>query len=159
MRASQVKVRDATPDDAGFIREMARHASTLEDRPLPPPDAEDVTELLPAAYTCAVIGTDSGEPIGAAWWRAGEAALVPGLADAPELAMAMVPEARRQGAGTAVLQALLKKANAEGHPVLVLNVHLRNTSALHLYMKCGFRVAAAGRGWFGVAMASGSGET
>ncbi len=46
-----------------------------------------------------------------------------------------------------------------GHPVLVLNVHLRNTVALRLYMKCGFHVAAAGRGRFGVAMASSPGES
>ncbi len=127
----------------------------LEDRPLPPPDAEHVTELLPTSFASALIATTSlGRNVGAAWWRTGTVPLVPSLPTAPELAMALEPDARRCGVGTALLLALLDRAKMHDHPELVLNVHLRNTAALHLYMKCGFRVAAAGRGRFGVAMAS-----
>ncbi len=158
MRTTGINVQVAAAEDAGFIRDMARHAATLEDRPLPPPDAEDVTELLPASSASALVAvTASGRNLGAAWWRTGTVPLIPSLSTAPELAMAVDPEARRGGVGTVLLLALLEHARMHGHPVLVLNVHLRNTAALHLYMKCGFRVAAAGRGWFGVAMRSSPG--
>ena len=148
-------MRVAAAEDADFIRDMARQAATLDDRPLPPPDAEAVTELLPASSGCALVATtSSGRKVGAAWWRPGTSPLVPSLPTAPELALAVEPDSRGGGAGAALLLALLEHARLHGHPVLVLNVHLRNTVALRLYMKCGFRVAAAGRGRFGVAMAS-----
>lgn len=67
--------------------------------------------------------------------------------------MALAPDSRNQGIGTALLEALITRAAAQGTAELVLNVHLRNTAALHLYIKCGFKVAGAGRGWYGVAMA------
>ncbi len=79
--------------------------------------------------------------------------LVPRLDGAPEICMAVAPGQRGRGVGTALLRALLDQADRDGRAVLVLNVHLRNTAALRLYMACGFRVAGAGRGWFGVAMA------
>ncbi len=34
-------IRLATPDDAGFILEMARHACVIEDWPLPDPESEE----------------------------------------------------------------------------------------------------------------------
>ena len=71
--------------------------------------------------------------------------------------MALEPDSRDRRIGTALLNALIARAATHGVTDLVLNVHLRNTAALHLYMKCGFRVAGAGRGWFGVAMAGRSG--
>jgi len=49
-----------------------------------------------------------------------------------------------------LIDALADEA-AKHFSVLTLNVHLRNP-ATHLYTRTGFRVAGAGRGWFGVAM-------
>jgi hypothetical protein len=40
---------------------------------------------------------------------------------------------------------------------LALNVHLANPAA-RLYMRSGFRIAGAGRGWFGVAMVRALGD-
>lgn len=154
MPSPLVSVRVAAAADAVFVRDMARHAATLEDRGLPPPEADEVAELLPSKLEDALIATAlPGQNLGAAWWRTGAGPLVPALPKAPELCMAVAPDARGQGVGTALLAALLQHAELQGHPTLVLNVHLRNTAALHLYMNNGFRVTAAGRGWFGVAMA------
>ena len=68
----------------------------------------------------------------------------------PELVMAVVEGERRKGIGAALVDALAEEA-AKRFSVLALNVHLRNPAA-HLYTPTGFRVAGAGRGWFGVAM-------
>ena len=144
----------ATPEDAAFLREMARHAATLEDRPLPAADAEAVTELVPADVQDALVAVSAtGLRLGAAWLLDRRVPLVPTLPSAPEVCMALAPDNRNRGVGTALLQAVISRAAAQGHAALVLNVHLRNTAALRLYMKCGFRVAGAGRGWFGVALA------
>jgi len=64
--------------------------------------------------------------------------------------MAVHPRARRRGLGTALVEAVAAAA-AEQFDSLSLNVHLAN-SAVHLYMRTGFRVAGQGRGWYGVAM-------
>ncbi len=154
MTSDAFSVRVALPEDSDFVREMARHAATLEDRPLPAADAQDVAELVPTHIQHALVAVShSGRRAGAAWFLVGGVALVPALASAPEVCMALSPESRSQGLGTVLLKALIKRSAASGESVLVLNVHLRNTAALCLYMKCGFRVAGTGRGWFGVAMA------
>ena len=137
----------ASPSAAEFLREMARHAATLEDRP-------DVSELVPHHVSDALVAVSaSGQLLGAAWLLFGGAPLVASRSSAAEVCMALEPDSRNHGIGTALLNAVIARAAAHGVADLVLNVHLRNTPALHLYMKCGFRVAGAGRGWFGVAMA------
>jgi GNAT superfamily N-acetyltransferase len=137
-------MRRATADDHPFLVEMARYAGTLEDRPLPEPDDPDVLGLLPGPDDAAVVL----DGLGAAWWRTVNDPLL----GRPELSIALVPNARGAGHGRALLEALADEAQQRGLPALSLNVHLRNTPALHLYMRCGFRVAGAGRGWYGVAM-------
>jgi ribosomal protein S18 acetylase RimI-like enzyme len=67
--------------------------------------------------------------------------------------IAVVLGYRGRGVGTRLLRALLDEADRHDVHALVLNVHLRNSAALRLYMACGFRVAGAGRGWLGVALA------
>lgn len=159
MSDGQVFVRPASADDTPFVGEMARHAATLEDRPLPPSDAEDVLELLPDEDDPVVVADEPSQArVGAAWWTTKGEPLVSHLPDAPEVCMAVVPACRGRGVGTALLEALIEEADRRGVDALVLNVHLRNAAALRLYMACGFRVAGAGRGWFGVAMARTAGE-
>lgn len=154
MNLPAYRVVAAMPEDAAFLREMARHAATLEGRPLPAAEAEDVTELVPADVQDALVAVStSGARLGGAWLLDGGMALVPTMLSAPEVCMALTSESRDRGVGTALLQAVISRAADHGHSALVLNVHLRNTAALRLYMKCGFRVAGAGRGRFGVAMA------
>jgi len=148
-----MELRTAKPQDTAFLVEMARLACTLEERPLPGRDASEVLALLPAPGAAAIIATDDdGRPLGAAWWHLHEPPL---LRDAtgkpvPELVMAVVEGERRKGIGAALVDALAEEA-AKHFSVLALNVHIRNPAA-RLYTRTGFRVAGAGRGWFGVAM-------
>jgi ribosomal protein S18 acetylase RimI-like enzyme len=53
--------------------------------------------------------------------------------------MALVPEARRQGAGRALVQQLLAEAKARGERAMVLEVIEQNAAAVNLYARCGFR--------------------
>jgi GNAT superfamily N-acetyltransferase len=132
---------------------MARLSCALEDRRLPSAEDEVVRMLLPSALDDASVATDaSGTLIGAAWWCWHDPPLLVDLdrESLPELAIAVVPGARGKGVGTALIEALSREA-AKRYPALGLNVHLRNPAA-RLYTRTGFRVAAKGRGWFGVAM-------
>ena len=147
-----MQLRRAKPQDRPFLVEMARLACALEDRPLPAPGASEVLALLPGPDAAIVATDDDGRPLGAAWWHLHEPPL---LRDAkgepvPELVMAVVEAERRKGIGAALVDALAEEA-AKHFSVLALNVHIRNPAA-RLYTRTGFRVAGAGRGWFGVAM-------
>ncbi len=147
------RIRDAELEDRGFVVEMARFACTLEDRPLPDPDAPEVLACLPPAMSAAVIAiSDHERPLGAAWWHIHEPPLVVKSdgSKLPELTMAVAEDARGQGVGATLIEALATNA-ATRFAELSLNVHLRNPAA-RLYTRSGFRVAGKGRGLFGVAM-------
>jgi GNAT superfamily N-acetyltransferase len=147
------RICEADAGDRGFVVEMARFACTLEDRPLPDPDAPKVLACLPIAMSAAVIATNDDERrLGAAWWHLHDPPLVVSSdgSPLPELTMAVAEDARGHGLGTALIKALATNA-ATHFAALALNVHLRNPAA-RLYTRSGFRVAGKGRGWFGVAM-------
>lgn len=55
------------------------------------------------------------------------------------LGMALVAEARGQGLGTQLLQAVLSHAQRIGIEKIELSVYSSNPSAIALYKKCGFR--------------------
>lgn len=153
-----MELRRAKPQDRTFLVEMARLSCALEDRPLPARGASEVLALLPAPDAAIVATDDDGQPLGAAWWHLHEPPL---LRDAtgepvPELVMAVVEAERRKGIGAALVDALAEEA-AKHFSALALNVHLRNP-AVRLYTRTGFRVAGAGRGWFGVAMSRALGD-
>jgi GNAT superfamily N-acetyltransferase len=101
------RIRDAEAEDRGFVIEMARFACTLEDRPLPDPDAPAVLACLPLAMSAAVIATNDDEPrLGAAWWHLHEPTLVLTTdgSPLPELTMAVAEDARGHGVGTALIE-------------------------------------------------------
>lgn len=151
--ADGILIRQAAAADAPFIVEMARLACTIEDRPLPAHDADDVIAMLPGPDDCAVLAVDNnGRRVGAAWWCFRQPPLVEDEdgEPVPEMAMAVLADARGQGIGSALIEALAQEASPRFNQ-LSLNVHLRNPAA-RLYTRTGFRVAGAGRGWFGVAM-------
>ena len=128
-----VPVRAGEPADRAFIVEMARLASAVEGRPLPPADDPGLAQGLPPSPDASVLALDDdGRPVGAAWWNFRS----PPLLVAPD--------------GTPVPE-LADRAAEQGHDQLALNVHLRNPAA-RLYSPAGFVVAGKGRGPLGVAM-------
>jgi len=149
-----VPVRTGEPSDAAFIIEMARFASTIEGRPLPPVDDLELAQGLPPSPDTSVLALDhDGRPVGAAWWHFREPSLLvtPDGAPVPELVVAVMPADRGHGVGLRLLTALAARAAEHGYDRLALNVHLHNPAA-RLYSRAGFVVAGKGRGPLGVAM-------
>ena len=104
-----VQLRLAIPEDDAFIVEMARHASVVEDWPLPDAQSEDVRTLLPAAGDVSIVAAKAGgRRVGAVWTLHNEPPLRVGPAGVPlpELCIAVVPDMRGSGVGSALLDAL-----------------------------------------------------
>ena len=94
-----------------------------------------------------IVGEHGNRPvIGAAWYRLFPAD-APGYgfvsSDVPELAVAVVPECRGMGVGTALLRALISRASEVGYRAISLSVESRNP-ALRLYKRLGFQVVKSG---------------
>jgi GNAT superfamily N-acetyltransferase len=146
-------LRSAGAQDRLFLVEMARYVCTLEGRPLPAADDPQVVGWLPDSPDAAVIALDGNERrLGAGWWVIRDPPLLRDLEGRPlpELAMAVVEAERGKGIGRALLDEIVSRERGR-FPALALNVHLLNP-AVRLYIRAGFRVAAAGRGRYGVAM-------
>jgi GNAT superfamily N-acetyltransferase len=147
-----MQVRPSQPTDRPFLIEMARLARPLDGHPLPAGDDPEGLAILPGQIDGVVIATDdAGQPIGGAWWHLHSPPLVrnAGGHAEPEVVMAVLEVARGRGVGAALIEALVQEASRRSVSKLALNVHLTNPAA-RLYMRTGFRVAGAGRGWFGV---------
>ncbi len=65
----------------------------------------------------------------------------------PEVAIGVTAEARGQGAGAALVAALIERARADGHAAISLSVETDN-AARRIYERAGFeRVATVGGAW------------
>jgi len=102
------------------------------------------------AGDCALIASEAGERLGAAWFRLWTPELHSyGFVDArtPELGIAVAPAHRSRGVGRALLEALVEHARADGFPALSLSVDPANP-ARRLYEALGFgKVGASGTSW------------
>ena len=117
---SGVVVRRGGAQDIRFLRDMLHHAYYWKERR---PDAgPGPVQLYVKAFgrpgDTVVIALVDGFPVGAAWYRlfkAGKQGY--GFVDerTPELAIAVVPNARGKGVGSALLHALLERARVAGH--------------------------------------------
>jgi ribosomal protein S18 acetylase RimI-like enzyme len=142
-RQSRVVVRRGGAQDVRFLRDMLHHAYYWKERA---PDAgPGPVALYVKAWgrpgDTAVIAIDGGFPVGAAWYRLfGQER--PGYAfvdeRTPELAIAVVPNARGKGIGSKLLDALLAQARAAGYPTVSLSVDRENSGAIELYRRHGF---------------------
>ena len=149
----EVRLRAATRGDLGFLVEMARYASVIEDRPLPDPADDDVVEMLPAPGTVTIIAEDRyGSPVGAAWTYHSRPPLRTDAdgAPLPELCIAVAPAKRGGGIGSMLLEALLADL-APRYDSMCANVHVRNP-ARRLYESKGFRDDGTGHGPLGIAL-------
>jgi GNAT superfamily N-acetyltransferase len=120
-------------------------------RPGPPrpPIDEALADLRIARYIeswgrpgdAALIAVDeAGRPIGAGWYRVFRRE-EPGFGfidgATPEISIAVVPDRRSQGIGSALLGSLVDRAREEGFQALTLSVSPENP-AVRLYERCGF---------------------
>jgi ribosomal protein S18 acetylase RimI-like enzyme len=139
-----VVVRRGGAQDVRFLRDMLHHAYYWKERQ---PDAgPGPVQLYVKAWgrpgDTAVIALVDGFPVGAAWFRLfKEGSPGYGFVDerTPELAIAVVPNARGKGVGSALLDSLLQRARSEGYGDISLSVDRHNEGAIALYEHYGFR--------------------
>jgi ribosomal-protein-alanine N-acetyltransferase len=124
-----------------------------------PPSVEDWGDPRIASYVrgwgrrgdVAVIAVDDdGRRLGAAWFRLFSEE-EPGFgfvdAETPEISIAVAPDSRGRGIGTALLEALADRACHEGFHALSLSVRPGNPAA-RLYERFGFaRVESPDSHW------------
>ena len=139
-----VVVRRGGAQDVRFLRDMLHHAYYWKERA--PDVGPGPVQLYVKAWgrpgDTAMIALLDGFPVGAAWFRLfRETAPGYGFVDeqTPELAVAVVPNARGKGVGSALLAALLERARVDGHEALSLSVDRHNEGAIALYEQAGFR--------------------
>jgi GNAT superfamily N-acetyltransferase len=146
-----LKIRAAGPGDLPFLREtLARAAGwryeDVDRRLAEHPGVSRYLDGFGRAGDAAVIAEDEfGRSTGAAWYRYFSAD-EPGFGfvgpDVPELTIAVSPEARGRGTGTALLTALIDHAVKDGVRALSLSVEEDNP-AVRLYRRLGFVPAGA----------------
>jgi GNAT superfamily N-acetyltransferase len=137
--ARPATIRRGGLPDVPFQRDLLRHAYHWRVNAFE-------TEIPVSRYVdrwgrpgdAAVIATEQGRPVGAAWYRLYPA---PGYgfvdAQTPELTIAVVPSKRGRGVGRELLQALLERARSEGHERISLNVQ-RDSDQEAFYARNGF---------------------
>jgi [ribosomal protein S18]-alanine N-acetyltransferase len=151
-------IRAGEASDIEFLIEMLHEAAYRPGASRPPIETMLADPLI-ARYIAewgrpgdaAVIAVDeSNHPLGAAWYRlftVKEAGFGFIDAETPEVSVAVVPDQRGRGIGTALLVALAKKARQQGFAQLSLSVGTENP-ALRLYERIGFvRVNRSGGHW------------
>jgi len=139
-----VVLRRGGAQDVRFLRDMLHHAYYWKERQ--PGAGPGPVQLYVKAWgrpgDAATIALLDGFPVGAAWFRLFRQG-TPGYGfvdeQTPELAIAVVPNARGKGVGGALLEALLERARAEGHQGVSLSVDRHNAGAIALYEQHGFR--------------------
>jgi ribosomal protein S18 acetylase RimI-like enzyme len=140
---AEVLVRRGGAQDVRFLRDMLHHAYYWKERK---PDAgPGPVQLYVKAWgrraDTAMIAVVDGFPVGAAWYRLFKAS-APGYGfvdeQTPELAVAVVPNARGKGIGGALISSLLDRARSDGFTALSLSVDRHNAGAIGLYEHLGF---------------------
>jgi ribosomal protein S18 acetylase RimI-like enzyme len=144
-------IREARRDDEGFLSQMLYEAATWR----PGPRRSSPREVLPHPEIAVYIDgwgrpgdqgliaeTDTGEPVGAAWYRLfSQAAHGFGFvnAETPEITIAVREDVRGRGIGSALLDRLIARARERGLPALSLSVEPDNP-AVRLYERAAFHV-------------------
>jgi ribosomal protein S18 acetylase RimI-like enzyme len=142
------KIRPATPADEPFLWEMLYQSLHVEGQEPFPRDVVHRPHIARyvkdwgRAGDLAFIGVDvrSDQPMGAVWIRLSSED-DKGFAyldeETPELGIALLPEYRGQGIGTALLKHMLEAAK-NLHPAISLSVSPHN-QAIRLYERLGFK--------------------
>ena len=133
-----MQVRRATPDDAAAVAALYNQGiegrgATFQIEVQPP---ESFRERIEAGVVG--IAEEGGRILGAAWSSVYDPA--PYYAGVREVAVYVDCDARRRGAGRALLVWLADEARAGGGYKLVAKVFTTNTGSLALFEACGWRV-------------------
>ncbi|MDO3410482.1 GNAT family N-acetyltransferase [Saccharibacillus sp. CPCC 101409] len=146
------RIRSAEAGDAPFLWEMLFQSLFVREGDPPfersvldePAIRKYMEDWGRAGDTGFVAESEQGRPLGAVTARFfDEAHKGYGYVadDVPELGMALLPEARGLGLGTALLEALFEKLREDGVERVSLSVDPGNEPAVKLYRRFGFEEA------------------
>ena len=143
-----LEIRLAEPGDEPFIWDMGWEATAVDEgmhtlgreAAFAVPHVRRYLEGWGRAGDAAVVAIVDGQRLGAAWFRLFPAE-DPGwgfvATDVPELSMGVAANARGNGIGSALLDALLNLAREQGYQAVSLSVDRQNP-ARRLYERKGF---------------------
>ena len=147
--AIHLTIRIVQSEDVPFLWDMMYEAAAVaesmrvlgKEKALSLPVNRKYVEEWGRPGDAGVIAIDQmDQPLGAAWYRL-HPAEAPGYgfisSTIPELTIGVRADARGQGIGQALLQALIALAQSQGYAALSLSVD-RNNPARHLYERFGF---------------------
>jgi ribosomal protein S18 acetylase RimI-like enzyme len=142
-------IRKGSPADVPFMRSMLPHAYGWHVNAL---DASipltRYVENWGREGDAAVIAHETGNRVGAAWFRVFSAS-EPGYGfvdeQTPELSISVVPSRRKHGVGQELLDALLETARVEGRTQVSLSVE-QDSPAVGFYERNGFTAAGESEG-------------
>lgn len=145
----QPKIRKLQQHEEGVLRELFYHAIFMpEDAdPLPAsivdhPDLVKYHQEWGREGDLALVAESEGKIVGAAWcrlWKNEEKGYGYIADNIPELSMAVIPEYRSKGVGTALLAKLFLAVKEAGLNALSISVEKRNRAA-NLYLRLGFAI-------------------
>ncbi|HEX9960300.1 MAG TPA: GNAT family N-acetyltransferase [Pyrinomonadaceae bacterium] len=156
MSKPEFTIRRAALEDLPFLWEMLFEAAAVSDRirelgmerALALPAVAHILENFGRAGDFGYVAETADKTlIGAIWARlfpAEEKGYGFVSAEIPELAIAVAPDFRGRGAGTKLLEELIKEARNLKFPALSLSVDRRN-AALKLYERLGFTDAGVSK--------------
>ena len=143
-------IRRLSPDDQPFLYEMMYQAIFIPEGEMPPPRSvlqePEIRKYVdafgrPGDLGFAAVDDETGQSVGAAWVRllSAEEAGYGFVDDAtPELVIALLPDHRGRGLGTALMERLMAATQAQ-YPAISLSVWPANP-AYRLYRRLGFEV-------------------
>ena len=141
----EIGIRGMKPEDYPYLRDFLYEAIFVPEGAAPPPrEIIDQPELQVYIQDfgskpddCALMAVVDGKPAGAVWTRIMQDY---GHLDdkTPSLAIALYPQYRGWGIGTALMQAILGMLRAMGYPGVSLSVQ-RSNYAAKMYQKLGFQ--------------------
>ena len=146
---SEFVIRGLEPPEYGLLDEFLYQAIFVPPGQTPPdraiiarPELQVyVSDFGQGVGDCCMAAVVDGRVVGAAWARVMNDY---GHLDdeTPSLAIALLPEHRGGGIGTALMTALLEKLRRDGWKRVSLSVQRKNAAA-RLYRRLGFRVAVS----------------
>ena len=146
---SEFVIRGLEPPEYGLLDEFLYQAIFVPPGQTPPdraiiarPELQVyVRDFGQGVGDCCMAAVVDGRVVGAAWARVMNDY---GHLDdeTPSLAIALLPEHRGGGIGTALMTALLEKLRRDGWKRVSLSVQRKNAAA-RLYRRLGFRVAVS----------------
>lgn len=138
---SQIQIRPMSPKDT-------ERAAWMEQQIFSDPWSRqaflDSLELKETLFLVAERSEDRGESGGVV----GYAGMYISFDEAEITNVAVLPEQRGKGVGTAILQELFRRGAEKGVARYILEVRISNAAAIALYEKCGFEKAGVRKDFY-----------